>query len=68
MVPIPQDPQARARVKATILARVTEFMVAHKGHDVSHSRTASENEPWLLACDTCHERITIVFKYEEKTH
>ena len=66
MVPIPQDPEGRARVRAAILMRVMEFIGTHKGHAVSHHRQSEEHESLYAVCETCHETLTLMFEYEEK--
>ena len=66
MVPIPQDPEGRAKVKAEILMRVIEFIGTHKGHAVSHRRQSEELESLHAVCETCHETLTVTFEYEEK--
>jgi hypothetical protein len=66
MVPIPQDPEGRARARAEILMRVIEFIRNHNGHAVSHRRQSEEYESFHAVCETCHETLTVIFEYEEK--
>ena len=67
MVPIPQDPEGRARARAEILMRVIEFIRNHNGHAVSHRRQSEEYyESFHAVCETCHETLTVMFEYEEK--
>jgi len=66
MVPIPQDPEGCARVRAEILLRMMEFIRKHKEHSVSHYRQSEEYESLHVVCETCHETLTVTFGYEEK--
>jgi len=64
MIPIPRDTEGQARLKAEILARVTEFLERHKGHAITHNPPASRNEPLQAVCETCRETLTLQFEYE----
>jgi hypothetical protein len=68
MVRIPQDSEGWARVRADILARVTEFLGKHKGHEMTHWRPTDENEALQAVCHTCQETMTVLFEYERKAH
>ena len=63
MVPIPQDPVGRARVRAEILMRLTEFVTSHKGHALSHSRHTGDRDSLRASCETCQETMTVIFEY-----
>ena len=65
MVPIPNDPERRAGVRAEILRRVLEFVGRHKGHAVFHCRQTEEHEALCAVCETCRESMTVVFEYQE---
>lgn len=65
MVPIPNDPERRAGVRAEILRRVLEFVGRHKGHAVFHCRQTEDYEALSAVCETCRETMTVVFEYQE---
>jgi hypothetical protein len=64
MIPIPRDPEGQTRLRAEILASVTEFLDRHQGHTITHDPPANRNEPLQAVCHTCQETLTLRFEYE----
>jgi hypothetical protein len=64
MIPIPRDPEGQTRLRAEILASVTEFLDRHKGHTITHNPPANRTEPLRAVCHTCQETLTLAFEYE----
>ena len=64
MVPIAQNPQARAIAQADIFTHLMDFVALHRGHSMAFHRPADKNEPFRVVCKTCQETMTLLFVYE----